>query len=164
MKWFLSGEFTSASDFSSCWTDLSLSLALPPSLSPSLSLCLSLFGWCTDGTFTHPVTSIRTSTNGSTMAHNAVWIRNFCVNVCMCVRVVVCARAPVSASQESALQYQFKPIADIFHGLEVCVEPWRCSLGFVYGSWLVYYEAPHQPWRDVGPRCFISCQGLLQLN
>lgn len=41
---------------------------------------------------------------------------------------------------------------------------WWCSLGFVYGSQLVYYEAQRQPWRDVGPRCFISCQGLLQLN
>lgn len=41
---------------------------------------------------------------------------------------------------------------------------WRCCLGFVYGSQLVYYEPRCQRWRDVGPRCFISCQGLLQLN
>lgn len=41
---------------------------------------------------------------------------------------------------------------------------WLCSLGFVYGSRLVYYEARHQPWRDVGPRCFISCQGLASIK
>lgn len=67
--------------------------------------------------------------------------------------------------EEGALQYTFMPIFDVFHGLEVSAERGCArSPGFVYGSRLVYYKAQRQPWGDVGPRCFISCQGSLQLN
>ena len=43
------------------------------------------------------------------------------------------------------LQDPFSLISDIFHGLEVSIERVLCSLGFVYGSRVVYYKAQRQP-------------------
>lgn len=53
-------------------------------------------------------------------------------------------------------------LVSYFCGLEVSIEWVSCSPGFVYGSLVVYYKASSGLERC--GRCFISCQGLLQLN